>query len=173
MIAHDLDEKLHALGITAQHRHACRMPLCSEPLTLADAGEDMFGRPQQMTEDTLAAWDKMKAAAMKDGIDLKLVSAYRSIDYQCKLIEQKLLDGRSLEDILCVNAIPGHSEHHTGCALDLHAGDGEPLTEVFEKEAAFAWLQKNAADFGFRMSYPKDNPEGIAYEPWHWCYRAT
>ena len=28
-------------------------------------------------------------------------------------------------------------------------------------------------EFGFHLSYPRDNPHGIAYEPWHWCWRAV
>jgi D-alanyl-D-alanine carboxypeptidase len=72
---------------------------------------------------------------------------------------------------LRVNAIPGYSEHHTGRALDLHTGEAEPLSETFELEPAFAWLQEHALTYGFTMSYPKNNELGIAYEPWHWCYR--
>ena len=97
---------------------------------------------------------------------------FRSVAYQCEVISRKLAEGRSIEDVLCVNAIPGHSEHHTGCALDLHAGDEEPLTLAFESDPAFTWLQDNADRFGFHLSYPKGNDQGIDYEPWHWCYRA-
>jgi len=45
-----------------------------------------------------------------------------------------------------------------------------PLEEEFEKSVAFQWLSVNAKDFGFRLSYPKENRFGIAYEPWHWFY---
>jgi D-alanyl-D-alanine carboxypeptidase len=69
-----------------------------------------------------------------------------------------------------VNAIPGFSEHHTGRALDLHAGDGKPLETTFENHPAFAWLCDNAAEFNFHLSYPRNNPSGIDYEPWHWCF---
>jgi D-alanyl-D-alanine carboxypeptidase len=167
-----LRDILNDLGITSDIERDCRMPVYEEAAELVDAGTDMFDRPQCMTPATLARWQKMVAAAAADGIELKLVSAYRSIDYQCELIRQKLDDGRTLEDILNVNAIPGHSEHHTGCALDLHSGDGEVLTEAFEQTPAFAWLSSNAARFDFYLSYPRDNPEGIDYEPWHWCCRA-
>ena len=81
-----------------------------------------------MTPETYKAWQEMSRAARSEGIDLKLVSAYRSIDYHCELIQSKLNDGRTIDDIFCVNAIPGHSEHHTGRALDLHADDGELAT---------------------------------------------
>ena len=129
----------------------------------------MFGRPQFMTEQTYKCWCAMRSAAGNDGIDLQLVSAYRSVQYQCDLIAKKLDEGRTLEDILKSNTIPGYSEHHTGRAIDLHAGEDEPLLESFDQHEAFHWLVANAADFGFHLSYPRDNEAGIAFEPWHWC----
>lgn len=167
-----LDNRLAELGITAAMRSACRTPVCEEASDLVDAGTDMFGRSQRMTPQTRSAWLDMRAAAAADDIELKLVSAFRSVDYQCEVISRKLAAGRSIDEILRVNAIPGHSEHHSGRALDLHSGDAEPLEESFEKTAAFDWLSRHAARFGFHLSYPRDNQEGIDYEPWHWCYQA-
>ena len=46
----------------------------------------------------------------------------------------------------------------------------EPLEEVFDQTAAFEWLVNHARDFGFSMSYPRDNPQRFLYEPWHWCF---
>lgn len=169
MPADSLTSELAALGISAEHISACRLPAYTEATILVDAGPDMFNRPALMTPETLDAWQAMRERAAADGIELKLVSAYRSVAYQCDLIRKKLAEGRSIEDILSVNALPGHSEHHTGCALDLHAGEGEPLTPAFEMEPAFAWLTECAAAFDFHLSYPRGNEEGIAYEPWHWC----
>lgn len=159
------------LGISQDMIEACRLPFCPDAEQLVDAGEDMFGRKAQMTPGTFNAWQNLCAAAAADGITLQLVSAFRSADYQCSVIQKKLDSGRTLQDILSVNAPPGYSEHHTGCALDVHAGDAEPLTEAFEREPAFFWLNKHAAHFNFYLSYPRDNSAGIAYEPWHWCYR--
>jgi D-alanyl-D-alanine carboxypeptidase len=146
------------------------MPPCEESTDLVDAGLDLFDRPQQMTPRTFEAWCAMKTAAKSDGLELNLVSAHRSIEDQCELIHRKREEGRLIDDILLVNAIPGYSEHHTGRALDLHAGDGKPLESVFENHPAFAWLCDNAAEFNFSLSYPRDNPSGIDYEPWHWCF---
>lgn len=165
----NLDHILAELGITPELREACRLPVQPEETDLVQAEDDMFGRQQFMTEHTYRCWSRMKAAALEDGIELKLVSAYRSIEYQCDLIRGKLESGRSIEDILKANTIPGHSEHHTGRAIDLHAGDGEPLDESFENHEAFHWLCRNANRFDFHLSYPKDNTAGISYEPWHWC----
>ena len=166
-----LNESLRALGITAQHINECCLPSYTEAKDLVEAGVDMFDRPARMTAATFSAWCAMKEAAHLDGIDLKLVSAFRSVDYQCEVIARKLAEGRTIDEILCVNAIPGHSEHHTGRALDLHAGEEEPLTPGFEQHPAFEWLTRHAGSFGFSLSYPRDNADGIDYEPWHWCYQ--
>ncbi|HVT32680.1 MAG TPA: D-alanyl-D-alanine carboxypeptidase family protein, partial [Rhodanobacteraceae bacterium] len=40
------------------------------------------------------------------------------------------------------------------------------------RSPAFAWLKRHASRFGFRLSYPRRNRHGIAYEPWHWCWHA-
>ncbi|HLP25741.1 MAG TPA: D-alanyl-D-alanine carboxypeptidase family protein, partial [Acidobacteriota bacterium] len=36
----------------------------------------------------------------------------------------------------------------------------------------FRWLKRHAGEFGFTLSYPKNNPHQIGYEPWHWCWRS-
>src|SRR5690606_38685754 len=72
-----------------------------------------------------------------------------------------------------VNAAPGYSEHHGGDALDIGTTGESPAEESFEHTAAFAWLQAHAGRFGFALSYPRDNPHGITYEPWHWRYAGS
>ena len=115
----------------------------------------------------------MKSDAAIENIELQLVSAFRSVEYQCELIQRKLDQGLNLAEILMVNAAPGFSEHHTGRAIDLTTPGEKPLEESFEKTNAFEWLKNNAGDYGFTMSYPRDNPWGIAYEPWHWAWEAS
>ena len=86
------------------------------------------------------------------------------------MLRRKLERGDSIEEILKVNAAPGFSEHHTGCALDITTSGYDALEESFEKSPAFDWLNGNASRFGFSLSFPRGNPAGIAYEPWHWKY---
>lgn len=166
----DLDKTLEKLGITAAIRDELRVPPHPEAESLVACEPDMFGREQQMTPATEKAWREMRDAAMEDDIELLLVSAFRSVEYQCELIQRKLADGQCIEDILKVNAAPGYSEHHTGRALDLSTPGCEPLIEAFEETRAFDWLCQNASRFGFSMSYPRENPMGIDYEPWHWAH---
>ena len=163
-----LSELWQTLGITSTMVESCRLPLYDTEPDLVDAGCDVFERRQQMTPHTLQQWQAMKIAASDDDIELQLVSAFRSVEYQCELIRRKIETGIPIEEIVTVNAIPGFSEHHTGRALDLTTPGCEPLSEAFEVTTAFSWLQENASDFAFSLSYPRDNPFGIIYEPWHW-----
>ena len=98
------------------------------------------------------------------------ISGYRSHDYQLGIFERKRARGFALADILAVNAAPGFSEHHSGEALDIGTTGEPPAEASFERTPAFAWLQRHAGGFGFAMSYPRGNPHGIVYEPWHWRY---
>ena len=165
----ELMTRLSVLGVTEAQLNACRLPECVEAENLVQAEDDMFARVQYMTADTLHAWQLMKDSAAQESVVLLLVSAFRSINYQCELIKGKLAAGRLLDDILKVNAIPGFSEHHTGRALDISTSNCEPLTTDFETTDAFRWLNEHAGRFGFVMSFPKDNNRGITYEPWHWA----
>ncbi|WP_198295738.1 M15 family metallopeptidase [Imhoffiella purpurea] len=115
----------------------------------------------------------MKAAAGEEGIEMHLVSAYRSVDRQAGLIRRKLDAGRSLDAILEVLAPPGCSEHHTGRAVDIGTGDLRPLEPDFDRAPAFAWLGVHAHRFGFGLSFPRGNAFGYVYEPWHWCFSET
>lgn len=159
------------LGIAGDYAERSGLPLHAEPGVLADAGPDMFGREQRMTPQTLLAWQRMTTAAADDGVELLLVSAFRSADYQADLIRRKLASNRTLEDILTVNAAPGFSEHHTGRAIDIATPGSPPLEVEFEHTLAFDWLSRHAQRFGFRLSYPRNCPGAISYEPWHWCFQ--
>ena len=86
---------------------------------------------------------------------LQIVSAFRSADYQKNLLQRKLEAGQGLEDILKVNAAPGFSEHHSGCALDITTPDFEPLEEEFENSPAFTWLCEHGKSYGFSLSFPR------------------
>ena len=160
-----------SLGIPADYADSCKLPLCQEPAELVPTEPDFYQRPQTLTPAALAAWQSMKQAAAESGVEIFLISAFRSLQYQHELIESKLQKGRSLTEILTVNAAPGFSEHHTGRAVDLGTSGCPALVEEFENTLAFQWLATNAKRFGFQLSYPRDNASGIGYEPWHWCFQ--
>lgn len=162
--------QLNALGIPQSLPTARKLTLFGEAQRLAPVGLGTDGRDKLLTPVAARAWSTMHRHAAADGIDLLLVSAFRSVDFQAALIRAKLDRGITLDEILRVNAPPGYSEHHTGRAVDIGTGGVAALDIAFETTAAFAWLQTHAAGFGFRLSYPRDNPQGFMYEPWHWCY---
>jgi zinc D-Ala-D-Ala carboxypeptidase len=163
------------LGILDEHLSRCRLPLSEQPplkeLEVVDI--DFDGRPFILTARAAVAWREMCQAARRDEVILDPFSGFRSYIYQKQLVARKLEKGQSLEEIFTVLAIPGFSEHHTGRAVDICTDNTFELTEEFEKTDAFLWLNKNAVSFRFRLSYPRDNGQGIIYEPWHWCFESS
>jgi D-alanyl-D-alanine carboxypeptidase len=161
------------LGLPLDYGRRRALPLQPESEALVPAGLDAFGRPQQMTAGTLAAWNRMRHAAADAGVTLDLVSAFRSVDHQATIIRRKREAGQGIATILAVSAAPGFSEHHTGRALDLTTPGCPALERPFEDTEAFRWLEARAAAFGFRLSYPEGNLHGISYEPWHWYFMGS
>lgn len=115
----------------------------------------------------------MEAAAKADGVDLVVISGFRTIAEQQQLFfDISKQRNQTPAQRAKVSAPPGHSEHHTGYAIDI--GDANVasanLSTSFEKTAAFQWLQNNAAKYGFELSFPMNNSQGVMYEPWHWRF---
>lgn len=115
----------------------------------------------------------MVAAARATGVVLVPISGFRSVkDQEHVYFEIKAQRGQTATKRAEVSAPPGYSEHHTGYAVDI--GDGAaPATNLnpnFDKTRAFQWLFANAAYFSFEMSFPKNNSQGVSYEPWHWRF---
>lgn len=148
-------------------------PVFDEAQDLVDVGPNLVGRLQRLTPLAAERWSDMVASAAADGVTLLLVSGFRSVDYQARLIRKKINAGHSIEEILSVNAAPGFSEHHTGQAVDIATPGSRPLTEDFETTEAFRWLSKHAARFDYSMTYPRDNLWGFIYEPWHWSIKSS
>lgn len=116
-------------------------------------------------------WPYLKAMiedAWADGVDLKVLSPYRSYDVQNRLFKEQLIRaGGDEEKAASVVAKPGTSEHNTGLCVDFNE-----VEESFENTDMFVWLNKNAENYGFILRYPKDKEEitRIMYEPWHWRF---
>ena len=109
---------------------------------------------------------KMSDAAKKDGLSMKVLSAYRTENYQRNLYNNKVRTaGRVNADNY--SARPGHSEHQTGLAVDISSTKG-----TFEYTPEFKWLQKHAHEYGYILRYPKGKEwiTGYSYEPWHYRY---
>lgn len=118
-------------------------------------------------------YQEMVNAARQEGIYLQLISGFRTIEEQQYLFfEVKEQRAQNATKRAEVSAPPRYSEHHTGYAIDV--GDANVpatnLSQSFENTPAFRWLETNAARFSFELSFPRNNPQGIAYEPWHWRF---
>ncbi len=131
------------------------------------------GREIRLRQAAAESYRRMSEAAQAAGIRLVPISGFRSIAEQEFLFFQ-LAQSRALrpQERATASAPPGYSEHHTGYAIDI--GDAEfpqfDTEEKFETTPAFQWLARNAARFGFELSFPRGNPQGVSYEPWHWRF---
>jgi len=143
----------------------------AEATELVSVGLDFHGREARLAPGAAKAWLGMVETAGREGVSLLLISAFRSVEYQAGIITRKRARGLSWEDILRVSAYPGFSEHHTGCAVDIASPECARLEEAFDRTPEFAWLSARAASFGFSLSFPRGNPSGLSYEPWHWCWK--
>jgi zinc D-Ala-D-Ala carboxypeptidase len=112
-------------------------------------------------------------AAAAAGVRLTSISGFRSVadqnDLFFKVKEQR---NQAVSKRAEVSAPPGHSEHHTGYAVDIGDGDRTDtnLSQSFENTPAFQWLSEHAAQYSFEMSFTKGNTQGVSYEPWHWRF---
>ena len=140
--------------------------------------EDLKAIPEYMNPDRsmmlrkpalrklVALWH----AAEFDGINLKVVSAYRSYDYQEGLF-QRYSDNYGPEEANRFSARAGQSEHQLGTTVDF-GGTAFDLNAAFAETDQGIWLADNAHLFGFVMSYPEgaEDITGYIYEPWHYRY---
>lgn len=120
-----------------------------------------------------AKFEAMMDAAAKDGVELVPLSGFRTVEEQNSLFfDVKAERGEVAAKRAAVSAPPGYSEHHTGYAVDIGDGDASSadLQFSFDQTAAYKWLKENAAFYSFELSFPKDNPMGVSYEPWHWRF---
>ena len=142
-----------------------------------------------LRKDTYEAFQHMWAAAQRDSVNLEIISASRSFDYQRGLWEpkwtgQRLLEGREsapevypaaadrARAILRWSAMPGTSRHHWGTDMDLNALNNAYFASGKGKKI-YDWLTAHATDYGFCQPYTAkgpDRPHGYNEEKWHWSY---
>ncbi len=127
----------------------------------------------QLRQEAADAFVRMQEAARRDGVNLKVVSGYRSSQYQINTFKKGLANKTNPSDAditkrMKVSAPSGFSEHHTGLAIDINS-----LNENFANTKAYKWLKAHASEYGFEMSFPKGNAQGLNFEPWHWRYVGT
>nr|WP_252891135.1 M15 family metallopeptidase [Thermoclostridium stercorarium] len=123
--------------------------------------------PQYLRREAYEAFVKMREDAKQLGLNITVCSGYRSIRTQELIWNDALKRGRTLEDVDSSIARAGHSEHHTGLAIDVITAEYD-----VEKTKEFEWYSQNAYKYGFIIRYPKDKEHitGYKYEPWHLRY---
>ena len=153
---------------------------------------DLVGDSLKIESQTFFAFKKMKEAAKKDGIILKIVSAHRSFEIQNfiwnkkynKFTNEYLLNPMdAINEIISFSTIPGTSRHHWGTDIDIIDGkypdeNNVLMSEKYEKGGVFydlkKWLSNNSEKFGFFLTYNNDpKRKGFEYEPWHYSYKPS
>jgi len=112
------------------------------------------------------AFNKMKSDASSQGVNLKIISGYRSYSSQKSIYNNYVKkDGVTKADTYSARA--GHSEHQTGLAADINS-----LYTSFINTKEGKWLNDNCYKYGFIIRYPKGKSDitGYMYEPWHIRY---
>ena len=138
-----------------------RIKEIDDEYVLEDKGDQYFHG------DAMRFLERMFDAAERDDIDLKIISAYRSFD------EQNELKGQFTEifgeGANAFSADQGFSEHQLATTIDITTPEVGGTFQSFGETEAFEWLQENAHNYGFILSYPEGNSFYI-YEPWHWRF---
>ncbi len=146
------------------------------------------GNGYKLRKEASRAFLKMKKHAAKDGINIKVVSSYRSNSHQNRIWTRKYKRFRkqgfapmkTIEKIIQYSTIPGTSRHHWGTDLDIIDGNQKRPRNVllqrnFNPKGAYRklkiWMDKHAHTYGFYLVYTnKKNRRGFKYEPWHYTY---
>lgn len=127
------------------------------------------GNGELMQRDAARAFLQMQSEARTQGVTLTAISGFRSEETQRAVFygiaRQR---GQTPAQRAKVSAPPGHSQHETGYAVDINS-----LSESFETTKAFAWLHAHAASYGFHLSFPRHNRQGVSYEPWHYAWHGS
>jgi D-alanyl-D-alanine carboxypeptidase len=127
---------------------------------------------QQLRRPAAEALMQMLSDARRDGVTIKVNSAYRSYDYQGTVLRAEIASFGCSRALMQV-AAPGHSEHQLGLAADLTSEDVRwDLSDAFGQTPEGRWLAAHAVTYGFVLSYPegKEATTGYISEPWHYRY---
>lgn len=119
-----------------------------------------------LTEETKEAFNKLKSAALLDGLNIYIASGYRSYERQVTLYNNYVKrDGKAAADTY--SARPGHSEHQTGLTFDVNE-----VSDKFHNTKEANWLSEHCYKYGFILRFPngKSNETGFKYESWHFRY---
>lgn len=139
------------------------------PDNLVEVSSQFSNSTRLLVYEAKEAFEKMANAALEDGYNIRVISAYRSYGYQTTLYNN-YVEKDGVEEADTYSARPGFSEHQTGLVVDID--NIETSFENFENTEEFTWMSKHAHEYGFILRYPKGKEEitGYSYEAWHYRY---
>ena len=153
-----------------------KLPSSYAPKDLVKASKSGIRRGENYYLRSIVIPDltRMITDAKSEGVDLSIVSGYRSYQTQIDTYNYwlKMNNGNTnLVDTFSARA--GHSQHQLGTAIDFSTNEiGDKLGDEFSNTKASKWLSQNAYKYGFVISYPKgyENITGYKHESWHYRY---
>lgn len=145
-----------------------------KPTALATVSETYLynkSKPQRSHASVWPFLQSLLAAARSDGVELSVLSGYRSFGEQADLkYGYTVVYGAGSANQF--SADQGYSEHQLGTAVDFMAPGVSPSLVGFDTSEAYTWLNANAYKYGFILSYPEGN-DYYRFEPWHWRFVGT
>ncbi|MCX7820084.1 MAG: M15 family metallopeptidase [Brevinematales bacterium] len=134
------------------------------------------GKSFWLREEVALKFKEMAKEAKKEGINLYIVSAFRSFEEQ-KLIWQNKTKRypydsktKTVKKVLEYSAMPGTSRHHWGTDIDI-VSVNPAFFDSKQGRKLFNWLTNNAPKYGFFMPYSRYRTNGYREEKWHWSYK--
>jgi len=150
---------------------------------------NLVGDSIKLEKNTFIAMEKMRKAALLDGVKIKVVSGFRDFERQKQIwnrkfkkftTENNLSDLDAIKEIIRFSTIPGTSRHHWGTEIDVIDEDFKNeknllISKKYEEGGIFEklkkWMDNNSQKFGFYLTYDNNiNRKGFEYEPWHYSY---
>ena len=151
---------------------------------------ELIGNSYKLQKEAFDAFNAMKDAALIEGIDIEIISSYRSFEHQKRIWERKyerfvskgLSPKLAIAKIIEYSTIPGTSRHHWGTDIDIIDGSvSKPknilIEENYLEKGVYSklkkWMDENSEKFGFYLVYTNEsNRKGFKFEPWHYSFKS-
>ena len=141
-----------------------------EPNDLVSPNVQQYGN-QLLRQEASTSLEEMFANARNDGINLFLISGYRSYQEQDDLYHYYINQG--YQNMEMSDSVPGGTEHQLGLSVDLGSIDHVcELNTCFNETAAYEWLKEHSYQYGYIERHPvgKEEYTHIASNPWSFRY---